>query len=458
MHALFLAGLAWFNVQKPLTAQDLQGRVVLLDFWTYGCINCMHVMPDLKALEEKYKARGVVVIGVHSGKFDDEKDQENIRAAIMRNDLHHPVVDDSEYKVWEAFGVQAWPTLIVVGTNGEVALTVRGEGHRQELDDAIKQALDDGKKRGDLKDTPLALRTEQGEKKALAYPGKIIAGADRLYIADTNHNRVLEAQPNGEVVQRFEGGFLRPQGLALDGTTLYVADTGNHVVKAIDLRTKAVRTVAGTGEKGRPREGDALQSKLASPWDVLVLSGVLYVANAGTHQLVAVENGKLRVAAGSGREARVDGPAASAALAQPSGLATDGASVFFADSEASSVRRYDPKARTVETLVGKDLFDFGDEDGRFADARLQHCLGLAFDGGALYVTDTYNHKVKRLDLQARTVGTVFGDRKHAALYEPGGLAVLGGKLYVADTNHSRIVVYDPKTKVERELVLKGRDI
>ncbi|MCC6809686.1 MAG: redoxin domain-containing protein [Deltaproteobacteria bacterium] len=454
----FPPGLTWINVDQPLSLQALKGRVVLLDFWTYCCVNCLQVIPDLKAIESKYAQRGVVVIGVHSGKFDNEKDPENIRAAILRHEIRHPVVDDSEYKIWDAYDVKAWPTLIVLGSDGGVVLNVRGEGHKAEIEQAIDQALKDGKKRGDLNDAPMPLQLAQAKEKPLAFPGKIAAakidGKDHLFIADTNHNRIIDALASGEVVHAY-GGFLHPQGVHYSDGTLYVADTENHLVRAIDLKTQAIRTIAGNGMKGRGAVGDALHVSLASPWDVLMLGGTLYIANAGTHQLLAYDpkTKQMTIAAGSGREGRIDGDAAAAALAQPSGLATDGRSLFFADSEVSSVRRYDPKTKQVTTIVGEDLFEFGDKDGALKTARLQHCLGLAFVGGALFVADTFNHKLKRIDLAQKTITSVYGTGKPGALFEPGGVAEAAGKLYVADTNNSRIVVWDPKTKAATELRL-----
>jgi thiol-disulfide isomerase/thioredoxin len=442
----------WLNVKAPLTLQSLKGRVVLLDFWTYCCINCMQIIPDLKFLEEKYASRGVVVIGVHSGKFDNEKDPENIRAAMARYEIKHPVVDDSEYKIWEAFDVKAWPTLVLLGSDGKVTRQLRGEGHRAELDALIAQALADGQARRDLIDKPIALSVAPPPKTPLAFPGKIIAANGHLFISDSNHNRVIEAEPSGKVLSVFEG-FNKPQGLAVSGNTLFVADTEAHVVKAVELNSKQVTVIAGTGKKGRFLGGSSVD--LASPWDVLALNGILYIANAGTHQLLGYDLAQktIAVVAGSGRERRIDGDALQAALAQPSGLATDGTSVFFADSEVSSVRRYDPKTKTVETLVGEDLFEFGDIDGAFASARLQHPLGLAFANGTLYVADTYNHKVKQLDLAKRTISAVYG--KQGLLFEPGGLAALAGKLFIADTNNSRVVVYDLAAKTAAPLVLTG---
>jgi DNA-binding beta-propeller fold protein YncE len=274
---------------------------------------------------------------------------------------------------------------------------------------------------------------------------------------------VLQVYGTG-AVGRTDGAnasFNHPQGLALSGNTLYVADTQNHLVRAIDLQTHAVRTIAGTGERGRDPHGPALQAALASPWDLLVLGHTLYIANAGSHQLLALDLQKnvLRVAAGSGREDHRDGHGEDAALAQPSGLASDGTAIYIADSEVSSVRRFDPATGEVTTLVGKGLFDFGDVDGSGDTVRLQHPLGVAWDSGALFVADTYNHKIKRLqgpqDKTATSfVGTGKAGNGRDQFFEPGGLSASGGKIYVADTNNSRIVVVDEKTRSAIVLTLR----
>src|SRR5215471_1254243 len=124
----FPEGLEWLNTDHPISLRDLKGQVVLLDFWTYCCINCMHVFPDLHALEEKYKDQPVVVIGVHSGKFDQEKDVDHIRQAILRHNINHPVAVDSQFKIWNSYGVQSWPTLILIDLEGNAVAGWSGEG------------------------------------------------------------------------------------------------------------------------------------------------------------------------------------------------------------------------------------------------------------------------------------------------------------------------------------------
>src|SRR5947209_10125924 len=257
-------GRGWLNTDRPLTIAGLRGKVVLLDFWTYGCVNCMHVIPDLKRLEEKY-LKQLVVIGVHSAKFENEKETENIRRIVLRYGIEHPVVNDADFRIWHAYAVSAWPTLALIDTDGYVVGEAAGEGHYEVLDKAIGELVEDARKRGTLDEQPLKLALERAKvgDLPLAFPGKILADekSDRLFVADSNHNRVVVTRLDGTLVETIGSGergtkdgafeqasFYRPQGMALDGDTLYVADTENHLVRRVDLKARAVQTIAGTGE------------------------------------------------------------------------------------------------------------------------------------------------------------------------------------------------------------------
>jgi thiol-disulfide isomerase/thioredoxin len=475
-------GRGWLNTEKPLSIAALKGKVVLLDFWTYGCINCIHIIPDLKRLEEKY-AKQLVVIGVHSAKFENEKDTENIRRIILRYELEHPVYNDADYKVWQSYGVRAWPTQVLIDPAGYVIGAVSGEGNYELIDQVIGKAVDEFRKRGELNEEPLKLTLERAKvgDLPLAFPGKILADAksDRLFIADSNHNRLVITKLDGtllEIIGTGERGavdgafakatFYRPQGIALDGESLYVADTENHLVRRVDLKTKTVQTVAGTGQQAREyfREGPGTTIPLSSPWDLQIVGRQLYITMAGTHQIWKFDLDKQEVAtfAGSGREERKDGPLLEAGFAQPSGIASDGKNLFIADSESNIIRSIGLSEGSVSTVVGGDLFDFGDVDGEGDEVRLQHPLGVVAVDDKIFIADTYNHKLKTLDPKARVVKTFAGtgkpgqaDRAAPSFYEPGGLSVANGKLFVADTNNHAIRVVDLKTKQTSTLNLKG---
>ncbi len=472
-------GRGWLNTDKPLTIAGLKGKVVLLDFWTYGCINCIHIIPDLKKLEAKYPNE-LVVIGVHSAKFDNEKETENIRRIIMRYEIEHPVYNDADFNVWKSYGVRAWPTQVLIDPAGYIIGGVSGEGNYDLIDQVVAKAVTEFRKRGELNETPLKLALERAKvgDLPLAFPGKILADAkgDRLFIADSNHNRIVITRLDGSLVETVGSGvsgaadgpfdkatFYRPQGMALDGDSLYVTDTENHLIRQVDLKTKTVKTVAGTGQQTREyfKQGPARSVALSSPWDLELIGRQLYIAMAGPHQIWKLDLDKQEVStfAGSGREAREDGSLLEAGFAQPSGITSIGSKLYIADSESNIIRVIDTSTGRVETLVGGDLFEFGDVDGSGDDVRLQHPLGVVAHGEKVLIADTYNHKIKELDVEKRAVRSFAGTGKPGqsenAFYEPGGLSIANGKLYVADTNNHAVRVVDLKTRQVSTLNIKG---
>jgi DNA-binding beta-propeller fold protein YncE len=484
----FPAGVDWLNTERPLTISDLEGKVVLLDFWTYGCINCIHIIPDLERLEAEF-ADELVVIGVHSAKFDAESNTENIRQIILRYGIEHPVVNDPDFVIWNSWGARAWPTVFVVDPVGGVVGLHAGEGVYEVVQPVIAGLIEEFEAVLDRAPLALELEADGAPRTVLSYPGKVLADEDndRLFISDTNHHRVLEARiSDGQVMAAYGSGragfvdgpasgaeFHAPQGLALGpgGDSLLVADTDNHVVRSIDLATGEVTTVAGTGRQAGypPRGGSAAGTDLSSPWDLAVASdGALYVAMAGTHQIWRFDHlsGVIEPYVGSAGEGTSNSTLALSELAQPSGLAIDDLGrIFFADSESSSIRVADPSTDAVALVAGgrKTLFEFGDVDGVGAVARFQHPLGVAFADGYLWVADTYNSKIKRIDPESGTAVTLAGagsgwsDGPEPRFYEPGGISAGDGVLYVADTNNHSIRVVDTSTGATSTLVLKGAE-
>lgn len=484
------SSLGWLNTDRPLDFDgELRGQVVLIDFWTYCCINCIHILPDLKCLERKYADQPVAFIGVHSAKFTNEADRQTIRAAILRYEIRHPVIIDEGMRIWREYGARSWPTVIIVGPDGHIVGAAAGEGNREALDRSIAQTLEIGRSRGRLAPGPLSLRLEQNVPavSGLAFPGKIFADPElgRLFVADSNHNRIIAATlPDEagccEVVQIIGGGeigaddgpaetatFDHPQGLVTGQGKLYVADTENHLIRAVDLSTWTVATVAGTGRMTNDRAGGGMgrMQGLNSPWDLTREGSTLYVAMAGTHQIWRIDLpvGFARAMAGTGRENLVDGLTEQAALAQPSGICMHRGRIYFADSEVSAIRGIDLADEKVFTVIGEGLFAFGDVDGAYPTARLQHPLGISSDGVTLLIADTYNHKIKRVDPEGRSVMTLYGDGTPGGqdgagrprFFEPGGLCAVGHDLYVADTNNHRVVHIDTRTGAWRELIFEG---
>ncbi|XP_061371915.1 protein SUPPRESSOR OF QUENCHING 1, chloroplastic isoform X2 [Gastrolobium bilobum] len=446
----FPSKLDWLNTAPLQFHRDLKGKVVLLDFWTYCCINCMHVLPDLDALEKKYKDMPFIVVGVHSAKFDNEKDSEAIRNAVLRYGITHPVVNDGDMYLWHKLGINSWPTFAIIGPNGKLLAQLAGEGRKKDLEDFVEAALLFYGKQSMLDNTPITLTLEKDNDprlltSPLKFPGKLAIDVlnNRLFISDSNHNRIVVTDLDGNfIVQIGSSGeeglqdgsfddatFNRPQGLAYNAkkNILYVADTENHALREIDFVNERVRTLAGNGTKGSDYigggNGDA--QLLNSPWDVCFhpLKEKIYIAMAGQHQIWEhnLLDAVTRAFSGDGYERNLNGSSStSTSFAQPSGLSLsqDLMEIYIADSESSSIRAVDLKTGGSRLLAGGDpifpdnLFKFGDQDGIGSDTRLQHPLGLtSAKDGEIYIADSYNHKIKKLDPTRKRVNTIAGTGK-----------------------------------------------
>ena len=460
----FPDGLEWLNVSRPLTWSDLRGKTVLLEFWTYGCIDCIQMVPIVSRLEDKF-GDALIVIGVHTAKFPHEAATESIRKIIGRYDLRHPVVNDAGFDIADQYGANVWPTYLIVNPDGKYLGGRAGTMTFEMLDLALARVVDEFEGRGKVDRTPLAfvLGRESPVDSPLRFPNAVLADetSDRLYIVDSGHNRIVVTDLTGSVVDIIGSGrpgredgdyatasFHHPQGVALheDGS-LYVADTYNHVIRHVDLEQRMVETVAGTGDHGYtpPGGGPARDLPLNWPWDLTSVQGQLYIAMAGQHQIWRLdpEKGMLERFAGGRGLQLTDGPRLSAGLSQPTALTHDGATLYFADSEASAIRYVDLEGPgVVVTVVGMGFWEFGDVDGFGNAVRLQRPSGIAYRDGSIYVADTYNNRIKRIDPVTRESRTFLGtgepgwaDGPRAQFYEPSGLSATRDRLYIADTNN-----------------------
>jgi hypothetical protein len=432
----------------------------------------------LRRIEERHPDE-IAVVGVHSGKYDAERITANIRQAVRRLDVVHPVVNDRFFRIWRSYGVSAWPTIVMVDPEGRYIAANPGEITYESFEPVIQRAIEEYDRRGLLDRRPLAFRAEPESETShvLSFPGKVLfEPPGRLFVADSGHNRVLavaldEGYRHGNIIMEIGSGledfadgdarsaaFHHPQGMALSGSTLLVADAENHSIRAIDLESAKVRTIAGNGIQGYERSngGPGRRVSLSSPWDLAISGDTVYIAMAGTHQIwdYDMRNGEVAPYAGTGAEAINDNKPGKATLAQTMGLFAEGDRLYFADAESSSVRWADlqPDGK-VHTIVGTGLFDFGDKDGTGSDVLLQHNQGITAAGGRLYVADTYNNKIKTVDPSSRRCDTLLGtadpgfeDGAGAKFDEPSGVCAGGGFLFIADTNNHAIRVADLATR------------
>ena len=461
-----LSGRGWLNTGgKPISLASLRGKIVLLDFWTFCCINCLHVLDELRPLEEKY-ADVLVVIGVHSPKFEHERDPEALAAAVERYAVAHPVLDDAEMTTWRSYAARAWPTLAVIDPEGYLVATMAGEGHAEGISKLVAALVEEHDRKGTLRRGDSPYVPPAVEDTVLRYPGKVIAtGQGTLLVSDSARHSLVELAADGETLVRrigsgtrgrADGGpqqaqFSEPQGLCLlppsiaerVGYDIVVADTVNHLLRGVRSATGEVVTIAGTGRQWRStvdfHAHDARATDLSSPWDVVWYPAAekVIVAMAGIHQLWWFDplTSTTGVYAGTTVEGLRDGDPRQAFLAQPSGLAVseDGQRLWFVDSETSALRYIEND--TVHTAVGTGLFDFGYTDGPADTALMQHPLGVGvLPDGSVAIADTYNGAIRRYDPTTREVSTLARD-----LAEPSDVLVVDGVPVVVESAAHRLV-------------------
>ncbi|MCG5467755.1 NHL domain-containing thioredoxin family protein [Micromonospora sp. LAH09] len=464
-----LQGRGWLNTGgRDLKLADLRGKIVIADFWTFCCINCLHVLDELRPLEEKY-GDVLVVIGVHSPKFEHEKDADALAAAVERYGVHHPVLDDPEMDMWQQYAARAWPTLSVIDPEGYVVATMAGEGHAEGLARLIDELIATHEAKGTLHRGDGPYVPPPAPETALRFPGKAaLLPNGNLLVSDSARHSLVEVAPDGETpVRRIGSGergradgpadaatFSEPQGVCLlpthvaevAGYDLVVADTVNHLLRGVRLESGEVVTVAGSGRQWRAsvddHAHDAFAVDLSSPWDLAWYDDKLIIAMAGIHQLWWFDPIKRTAGmyAGTTVEALRDGPLAEAWMAQPSGLSVsaDGTRLWVADSETSAVRYVENGV--LGTAVGQGLFDFGHVDGPAETALLQHPLGVcALPDGSVLIADTYNGAVRRFDPASNQVSTVAD-----GLAEPSDLVVTpAGEVLVVESAAHRLTRLAP---------------
>ena len=450
----FPVTLEWFNTDHPARLTEYRGRVVLLNFSTYGSLQCVRTLDDLEYLENRYQDK-LMVIGVHTSRFPGERTASHIQKTISRHHINHPLVNDADICLAQQYGIRRKHAIVVIDTSGNILGSVSSGNKRYKLDRIIGQLL--CKTDNPVRGTGTTATRQREPVRPLSFPGRILAANNRVFIADSGHNRILETSGQGQVLHQYgsispglidgigtSAAFNNPQGMALSDEYLYVADTGNHAIRRIHLQSEDVITIAGTGKPGSPPESDYFSTPedvdLNAPCGLVLRSNVIYIAMSGMHQVWALSliTNRLEIFAGSGSKNLKDGASRIASFAQPSALTIMGNTLYAVDAESSSVRAIDLDTRNVLTLTGTGLHDFGYCDGSTADAKFQYPLDLNADqhGKSLWVADTYNNKIRRIGVDNNLVSSVPVDYP---LNQPGGLAFDDDTLYIANTNLHEIV-------------------
>lgn len=471
----------WVNLSTPVGLDEFVGTVTLVYFWTASCLPCLDVQRDADRLAAEFPGQ-IEVLGIHSGKFPAERSSNVIAAQLARSAISHPVVNDRTLSIWQDWGITAWPTVAVLDATGEIRAGHVGSGAYDALKPAINRLVEDSTP---AERVPLGISVPALPPTILSFPEGIAVDTmrDRIFIADTNHHRLVITSLDGEVISVIGSGsagrsdgpaesaeFFSPRGLTVDpeGTTLYVADSGNHLVRTVDLPSGQVVTLVGTGEPGEPIIAplDGPNVSLHTPWDIALDGDTLYVSVAGVNQIwrISLSEDRIEPIAGTGREGSTNGPALESDLARPAGLALEGGVLYFADADSSSIGRIDlgQPAHPLDRVAGPtgSSFEFGDLDALGAAARFQRPLGIAADGSDLWIIDTYNSKIKQVDPHSGSVQELVGgkgwrDGPSPLFSFPADVASGGGRLFIADTGNHSVRIVDPRSGSTSTLILNG---
>jgi len=480
----FSQGLDWLNTSAPLKLAHVAGKIILLNFWTSCSVKGHHVLAQLQTLQTDFPSE-LLLIGIHSPKYPAQQRSTHLLSTLLRYNITYPVLNDRDLVMCSRYGVRTWPTLVLIDPHNHVVGSTTGNDALPTLRQAIQQLIKKFDPLNRINRNPVSLHLKPPPKtnSTLAFPTGLHTHhhANLLFIADSGHHRILAAQPDtGHITCIFGDGqpglrdgpaaharFNNPQGLALDEDALYIADTANHAIRRLDLRSHSVETLAGTGALAQnyPAAGAAHKTPLRSPVDLTLVDDLLYIAMTGMNQIWVLDlhTEEIWPFAGSGNEGDANGPLQTADLAQPCGITADHRRLFLADTEANAIRSADlnPGGRT-HTLVGAGPKNFGHRDGHGRHARLQHPRAITLYQNLLYVADTYNHTIKRVTPSNRDIDTCLGDASpglidgpaaQARFNEPAGLAAAHNTLYIADTNNHAIRTADLQSATVQTLQL-----
>lgn len=464
----------WLNSSRKIESSDLKNRVILLDFWSYACVNCLNMIPEIKKLETEFGNR-LTVIGVHSGKFNNEKNDESIKKAIIKNDVSHLVVNDSEFKIWNGFKISSWPTFVLIDAKGRVVKKYDGKISAEDLRKDIKKLISKYKYRLNNERLPIVLEKNRVVDYILKFPGEIIFAqnfsykninkANVLIIANTGKNKILVTNLNGNILLEIGSGdvgfddgdfysasFNSPRGLLFKNNNLYIADTSNHALRKINFTDGKVSTLIGNGKRGEVvKQSDrADKISLSSPFDLAFFpdKNNIVISNSGTNQLLKYNTSSNTVTpfAGNGSKGLINGAYPNNSLAQPSGLSSYGEQLYFVDAESSSLRSIS-KSGVVKTLIGNGLSEFGYKGGKKDEALMQHPVGIIAFDKEIYIADTHNHAIRRYNIKTGELSTYSGGErgdninggKRTQYDEPEAITYFADRFYIVDSNNNRIV-------------------
>ena len=470
--------LSWVNTYRSLYKKDLKDRIILLGFWRMSCIVRSDFVDSINYLKDKF-GNDLSIIGVHSSKFDNERNISNVEDAILRYGIDYPVILDKDSHILYNFGIKSCPGFVLLDTEGKVISNFFGKESNYNIKQLEKNIGDLIRKNSNIINQAL-FPVELGIKNisssdVLRYPTKIEFGKfeDKavLFISDTGNNRVVVSDFNGEVVSTIGSGkkgnnngsfmdasFNGLRGLSYGNNSLFIADTNNNLIRRVDLKKNVVSNRFGDLIKKSDYNDEEIIFN--SPWDIHLYSSndYLLISTAFHHQIVKYdfEFSDLELIAGNVYGSLLDGYSQFSLLFQTSDIDYYKGRVYFVDSETSSLRYL--KRNIVKTLIGKGHFHYGMKDGNKLEAMLQYPLGLDVTREGIYIADSYNHAIRFFDFKNKELSTLIGNGTRGSnlnqLNEPSDVLKIGNFLYIVDTNNHKIKKFNLIDHSTTELNLK----
>ncbi|WP_242107366.1 redoxin domain-containing protein [Luteimonas aquatica] len=463
----FPGHLEWLNLAQPLRMAQLRGKVCALAFVNAGSAWCQQRLGDLANLRLRHGDR-LNVVAVHVPRFENERDPARIAPVLRRQKLEFPIAHDADWTLWQQYGIEAWPTVVLIDADGRLRQRWVGEGQLRELEAALTELQNEVVPRAREVD-PFELRQLREPLLPLNHPAGLALDRGTLYIADSGHHRVLACDPGGRVLRQFGSGgpgfidgpmelsaFNRPRALCVHHNNLYVADSGNHAVRRIDLQTGDVDTVCGAGRPGQPQPGviaDPRRVALDQPRAIAIdATGTMHIATAGDNRIWSLDLGRreIRLLAGSGRLDVIDGVGSAAAFAEPVALAAVQQLLYVCDGAGSAIRSVNTRSGQVSTLLGQGPWEHGHVDGARGEGRLQHpqAIALAPDAPVLWIADSGNDALRSLRLGGGQLATTSLPHR---LHAPAGLAVADGAVWISDTDAHAVLRLDLQDATARHV-------
>lgn len=462
----FPSNLEWVNLLAPLRMSQLRGKVCALAFVNAGSAWCQQRLNDLAHLRARHGDR-LHVVAVHVPKFEHERDVRRLGKRLGRQKFEFPIAHDADWALWQHYGIEAWPTVVLIDGEGRIRERIVGDGAIRELDARVSQLGEELVPRS-LNPDPIEMRRGGEPHLPLRFPTGIAVSGNYLYVVDSGHHRVLECDQGGRVLRQFGSGgsgfidgpmelaaFNRPQAICVQRDMLYLADAGNHAVRRIVLRSGDVETICGAGRPGVPNVGPVADPRMVAldqPRAIALVGGKMFIATAGDNRIWSFDLGKpdIQLLAGSGALGVSDGPGASAAFAEPVSLAAVQQAIYVCDGAGSAIRSVNARSGQVTTLVGEDVWNFGAADGARIEARLQNPQAIALDPDApvLWIADSGNDSLRSLRLGGGELSTFELPQK---LHAPGGITVADGVVWISDTDAHAVLRLDTKTGALRHV-------